>query len=370
MNLSLNVNEINAQVPSIYEQLSPVLTSKVDFFAKSIYLHLNLEKYVSKHLNGSIWSNELLYTTFSIMEFKNSLEGNEEQLVIFWKDFIPVVKTIGKSLEIFNEVQILYIKILENGDKLENHQGDLHDIYKNKIKELPKGQKIILYGGVSNHGFLFEITHQENGEFSFKIINTGLGATRFSQNYTRTLIYENLPLEAFFKKGIYDVITNCYTKNLDINQVYNTIDSNLNQNNNKVYGRWHKLQNSGNCAFKSFSCWLHEMIAPGLTSESRSSERELIYLKFKLFKLNQDKELLTLNAVREHLEAIALYEKHNSLLGRWGIIIDKAPSPVDQKEIIKIFEKAIDEKEKSITNKCFDLEEKLNLRVNWDLFMF
>jgi hypothetical protein len=167
------------------------------------------------------------------------------------------------------------------------------------LAEDPSYPSILFMGGhyihpegksLGGHTASYEVIRQDNGKLSF-IINNTVKKEKFHEivgNRIRQLVYTDLEPS--------DLDSNFWIHIIQINYMdpvwgpvlmapfYAYVDTKLLKNpTNKTIGRSFRSQETGVCAWKSISVWLHGQISPGDLSENRDSSNEMIYLRYKKF---------------------------------------------------------------------------------------
>lgn len=197
-----------------------------------------------------------------------------EALLTYLKDLI-LFKQIAPSPNldrVINELEFAYkISLIE---QLANHL-DVKDAFIDEIQQKiyalpPSGASVLIPGGCYKHAILYKVEKDQRGLYSFTVINTGAGA---DFNYLRSawtllvnqrltvqdIVYSGLTRERFSKEFISNLLTLKDLPNMD--SVNQWVEESLMKG--KVqwdYGRRHKAQRKGTCAFKSISSTLHEKL--------------------------------------------------------------------------------------------------------------
>jgi len=267
----------------------------------------------------------LIYHQMSPENIKSAeLEGSVRSVVC--KDLLEKIEAFLKShpehTEKFTQVKkqlnqaLLYCIQIENlqGEEVEKlgwpqeeikQQKTLKDIVascKDDIQKLSPGESFMLPAGTRDHTVVYEILKKDNGKYTLTLINTGLGINIGhkinEEGRVRTLVYDDLEEEVFDTEFLESIVTFVVDiKEKEWDEIYKFLDGKLKKDDNKKEGRLHKQQREGICASKSLSVWLHSKIAPGMTSEERNVQGELLYETFKLDILNQN-----LTALKENSE--------------------------------------------------------------------
>lgn len=142
-------------------------------------------------------------------------------------------------------------------------------------------------GSMVGHTATYEVIRQENGSLSFIVNNTIPDGIHheISENKIRQLVYNDLKptdLDVSFWENVIQMNYMNLAKGKFMDPFYTYLDNRLLKiQKNKTFGRSYKKQNSGVCAWKSITVWLHGKIAKGDFREDRNSTDEGVYVNFK-----------------------------------------------------------------------------------------
>lgn len=242
-------------------------------------------------LEGSSSRISLASIRTDLIEFSNT------HVTLFGKDFQDLLsRTVHKMAfaeKIATEIDVAYNlmhytdPVLQSDSTNKLRMADISYQIQTQLAQLGPNEELVLPGGYSNvekingvdvktgHAIIFSIRRQLNGNFSFTIVNTGLGAERFSGvgsllksvfwdgHYTDKVIKDIDPKKMMDTSFLVQLMEQVLpTKNHSMDAVFNLILKHLADGKaDKIEeGRRHTVQANGTCTHDSIMSWLEDAL--------------------------------------------------------------------------------------------------------------
>lgn len=248
-------------------------------------------------------------TDFSCKE----LEGySPSKSILTYLNDLKLFRQQGSSPKldrVIAELEFAYkIALIEGINVPEIKETVLQEIQQ-KIQNLPSsdGSCVLIPGGSETHAIMYKVEKNPDETFSFTIINTGAGADHniLSSVWTyfvngrltvQDVVYSKLTMEHLSKEFISKILEQRTFP--DMGSVNQWVETALN-NGNWNYGRKHKGQRKGTCAFKSVSSTLHEKLGDKVYNSFKAFLTEKEIRDFERLHLPPDQQPLKVRMLAE-----------------------------------------------------------------------
>jgi hypothetical protein len=252
-----------------------------------------LKRYYLKLLDSSTFNN----TNLNAYPQKGALYSYLEDLKQYRQMLNETKSPLPKNLnQVIDELEYAYtlsrLNWHINPEAYLDLKNSILEELQNKIKELPPSnaidrQCVMIPGGWARHAIMYKIERNQDSTLSFTIINTGEGAVLnpnlksglnllVNQKTIQDVIYSNLTMDHLSKPFLLKIIN--YNREFpDMNSNNQFIEKSLMKNGTEQrnYGRKHKEQEKGSCAFKSISSILHEKLGGSVYNRFKTFSTEL-----------------------------------------------------------------------------------------------